>query len=47
MGKAAALGDPVAIKWVDENCPEKPAWLQTMLEGKGGEELGAGDSPKV
>jgi len=41
MGKTAALGDPVAIKWVEENCPEKPAWLQTMLEGKGGEELGA------
>ncbi len=37
MGKAAALGDPVAMKWVEENCPEKPAWLQAMLEGKGGE----------
>ena len=35
MGKAAALGDPVAMKWVEENCPEKPAWLQAMLEGKG------------
>ncbi len=47
MGKAAALGDPVAMKWVEENCPEKPAWLQAMLEGKGGEELGAADSPKI
>ena len=44
MGKAAALGDPVAIKWVDENCPEKPAWLQAMLEGKGDDEQGATNS---
>ena len=44
MGKAAALGDPVAMKWVEENCPEKPAWLQAMLEGKGGDEQGATNS---
>jgi hypothetical protein len=47
MGKAAALGDPVAMRLVKENCPEKPAWLQAMLEGKGGEKLGLGDSPKI
>jgi hypothetical protein len=44
IGKAAALGDPVAMKWVEENCPEKMAWLQAMLEGKGGEELRAANS---
>jgi len=35
---------------LEENCPEKPAWLQAMLEGKGGEggeELSSGDSPRV
>ena len=44
MGKAAALGDPVAMNWEEENCPEKPAWLQAMLEGKGGDEQGAANS---
>ena len=40
MGKAAALGEPVAVKWVEENCPEKPACLQAMLEGKGARSWG-------
>ena len=40
-GLEASFGYPVAIKRVGENYPEKPAWTQAMLEGKGGEELGS------
>ena len=32
MAKAAALGDDKARKWIDENYPEKPAWLKGLGE---------------
>jgi TPR repeat protein len=32
MGKAAAHGDPVAIEWIKKHCPEKPAWLNNLLQ---------------
>jgi uncharacterized protein len=32
MGRAAANADPVAIEWIKENCPEKPEWLNNLLQ---------------
>ena len=31
MGQAAANGDETAIRWINENCPEKPVWLTKLL----------------
>jgi uncharacterized protein len=31
MGKAAANGDSYAINWIQNNCPEKPTWLNSLL----------------
>jgi TPR repeat protein len=32
MGKAAANGDEVAIQWIKTNCPEKPDWLNNLIQ---------------
>ena len=32
MSKAAANGDPVAVEWIKNNCPEKPEWLNNLLQ---------------
>jgi len=32
MGKAAVNGDPAAIEWIKKHCPEKPAWLNNLLQ---------------
>jgi hypothetical protein len=31
MAQAAASGDDQAVKWIKDNCPEKPEWLNTLL----------------
>ena len=31
MAQAAASGDDQAVKWITDNCPEKPEWLNTLL----------------
>jgi len=32
MGKAAVNGDPAAVEWIKKHCPEKPAWLNNLLQ---------------
>ena len=32
MGRAASLGDAKAKAWIEQNCPEKPAWLKDIGE---------------
>jgi TPR repeat protein len=31
MARAAANGDAQAVKWIEENCPKRPKWLQDIL----------------
>ena len=33
MFKAAALGQEDAMKWVNENYPNQPSWLQDLKKG--------------
>jgi len=47
MGKAVALEDPVAMKWVEERCPEKAGLVAGDVGGQREDELGSGDPSKV
>ena len=33
MARSAAQGDKEVQEWLDANCPQKPEWLQKLIEG--------------
>jgi TPR repeat protein len=32
MARAAGMGDKEAVEWLEKHCPQKPEWLQRLID---------------